>query len=136
MNYLARPKQNDTNVRKLGSISGGVIRKVGISDILEGDNLVKDEVGRDWLEILFINGVLITGPAYIATWVCNIEVAPTPLPDPLPFKVGLNITADSPMELSKVEDDGTLTPITTQQAGNYVLRFIANDSEKPFIHME
>jgi hypothetical protein len=136
MNYKAIPKQDDTNVRKLASVSGGVIRKVGVGDILEGDNFIKDELGRDWLEILIINGVSITGPAYVATWVCTIAIAPPIPPRPLPFHVGLNITADSPMKISKVEADGSRTLITLQEPGNYVVEFIANDSEAPFMHMD
>ena len=137
MNFKAVPKADKTNTRSAPSIMGGIIAQVGVNDILEGDYLVKDSQNRDWLEVLIINGLQINQPTYVATWVCNIEHTP-PLPpiDPLPFQVGLNITADSPMELSRVETDGTLTLITTQPAGNYVLKFVANDSEKPFMHME
>jgi hypothetical protein len=77
MNYSAKPKQNGTNLRK--TANGVVAGTAGISDILEGDNYVKDATQRDWLEVLVMNGKQLATPVFVATWVCTMTVNPPPV---------------------------------------------------------
>lgn len=126
------------NIRQTPDPNGGWIETLPAGTRVEGDVLAKDAAGRDWLKVLLIGAVQTTQPTYIATYTTNGKLITNPpvVPDPLPFQVGLNITADSLMKVSKVEPDGTRTLVTIQEAGNYVIEFVANDSNAPFIHMD
>ena len=125
------------NIRKTADPNGVWIQTLPAGTRVEGDRLFKDAAGRDWLEVLLIGAVQTTQPTYIATYTSNGVLKTNPVvPDPLPFQVGLNIVADSPLQLSRVNADGTKTLLFSADVGEYVIAFIANDSNRPFIRME
>jgi len=128
------------NIRKAADPNGLLITKLPIGTRLEGDELAKDAAGRDWLKVLLIDGVqTTTQPIFIATYTTNGKLVTNPPPvvvDPLPFQVGLNIIADSPVRLVRIELDGSRSLVYEGLAGNYAMEFTANDSNAPFIRME
>ena len=125
------------NIRKTADPNGVWIQTLPAGTRVEGDRLFKDAVGRDWLEVLLIGAVQTTQPIFIATYTTSGVLKTNPVvPDPLPFQVGLNIIADSPLQLSRVNEDGTRTLLFSADVGEYVIAFTANDSNRPFIRME
>ena len=125
------------NIRKTADPNGVWIQTLPAGTRVEGDRLFKDAVGRDWLEVLLIGAVQTTQPTFIATYTTSGVLKTNPVvPDPLPFQVGLNIIADSPLQLSRVNEDGTRTLLFSADVGEYVIAFTANDSNRPFIRME
>ena len=123
------------NARRLPSTTGAIIKVLPAGTIAEGDTLSAD--GK-WLTVLMIDGVQVTEATYLATYTTSgvLVTNPLPPPDPLPFQVGLNIIADSPLQLSRVNADGTKTHLFSADVGEYVIAFTANDSNRPFIRME
>ena len=126
------------NIRKTPDPNGVWIDTLPKDTRVEGDELFKDAAGRDWLRVLLISAVQTTEPTFIATYTSNgvLKTTPPPPADPLPFQVGLNIVADSPLRLSRVNSDGTRTEVFTAEMGEYVMEFIAADSNRPFIRMD
>ena len=125
------------NIRKTADPNGVWIATLPAGTRVEGDRLFKDAAGRDWLEVLLIGAVQTVQPTFIATYTTNGVLKTNPVvPDPLPFQVGLNIVADSPLQLSRVNADGTRTLLFSADVGEYVIAFTANDSNRPFIRME
>jgi len=125
------------NIRKTADPNGILIATLAKGTRVEGGRLFKDAAGRDWLEVLLIGAVQTTQPTFIATYTSNGVLKTNPVvPDPLPFQVGLNIVADSPLQLSRVNADGTKTLLFSADVGEYVIAFTANDSNRPFIRME
>ena len=125
------------NIRKTADPNGVWIQTLPAGTRVEGDRLFKDAVGRDWLEVLLIGAVQTTQPTFIATYTTSGVLKTNPVvPDPLPFQVGLNIIADSPLQLSRVNEDGTRTLLFSADVGEYVIAFTANDSNRSFIRME
>ena len=125
------------NIRKTADPNGVLIATLAKGTRVEGDRLFKDAAGRDWLEVLLIGAVQTVQPTFIATYTSNGVLKTNPVvPDPLPFQVGLNIVADSPLQLSRVNEDGTRTLLFSADVGEYVIAFTANDSNRPFIRME
>jgi hypothetical protein len=94
MQYMAKPKQNGTNLRK--TANGVVAGSVGINDVLEGDNFVKDASQRDWLQVLMINGQQLASPVFVATWVCVMTVTAPPVNYP-DFVYDASTTSDQPI---------------------------------------
>jgi len=138
MNYYMELTGN-MNIRETPDPNGVWIATLPKDTRVEGDRLVKDAAGRDWLEVLLIGAVQTTQPTYIATYTTSGKLITNPPPvvvDPLPFQVGLNIVADSPLQLSRVNADGTKTLLFSADVGEYVIAFTANDSNRPFIRME
>ncbi len=136
MNYYIDLTGN-MNIRKTADPNGVLIATLTKGTRVEGDRLFKDAAGRDWLEVLLIGAVQTTQPTFIATYTSNGVLKTNPVvPDPLPFQVGLNIVADSPLQLSRVNADGTRTLLFSADVGEYVIAFTANDSNRPFIRME
>ena len=87
--------------------------------------------------MLFRSAVQTVQPTFIATYTTSGVLKTNPVvSDPLPFQVGLNIVADSPLQLSRVNEDGTRTLLFSADVGEYVIAFTANDSNRPFIRME
>jgi len=123
------------NARRLPSTTGTIIKVLPASTIAEGDALSTD--GK-WLTVLMIDGLQVSEPTYLATYTTSGKLVtnPTPPADPLPFQVGLNIVADSPLRLSRVNSDGTRTEVFSAEMGEYVMEFIAADSNRPFIRMD
>ena len=123
------------NARRAPSTTGAIIKVLPAGTIAEGDVLSAD--GK-WLDVLMINGLQVAEPTYLATYTTNGKLVTNPPPpvDPLPFQVGLNIVADSPLRLSRVNSDGTRTEVFTADMGEYVMEFIAADSNRPFIRMD
>ncbi len=127
------------NIRKTADPNGILIATLPKGTRVEGDELVKDTAQRDWLKVLLVNGQQPSTPTFIATYTSNGILVTNPPPvvvDPLPFQVGLNIVADSPLQLSRVNADGTRTLLFSADVGEYVIAFTANDSNRPFIRME
>ena len=125
------------NIRKTADPNGVWIQTLPAGTRVEGDELFKDAANRDWLKVLLIGAVQSTHPTFIATYPSNGVLKTNPVvPDPLPFQVGLNIVADSPLQLSRVNADGTNTLLFSADVGEYVIAFTANDSNRPFIRME
>ena len=125
------------NIRKTADPDGAWIATLPKYTRVEGDELFKDAAGRDWLKVLLIGAVQTTQPTFIATYTTSGVLKTNPVvPDPLPFQVGLNIVADSPLQLSRVNADGTKTLLFSADVGEYVIAFTANDSNRPFIRME
>jgi hypothetical protein len=125
------------NIRKTADPNGVWIQTLPAGTRVEGDELFKDAANRDWLKVLLIGAVQTVQPTFIATYTTNGVLKTNPLPpDPLPFQVGLNIVADSPLQLSRVNEDGTRTLLFSADVGEYVIAFTANDSNRPFIRME
>ena len=125
------------NIRKTADPNGVWIQTLPAGTRVEGDELFKDAVNRDWLKVLLIGAIQTTQPTFIATYTSNGVLKTNPVvPDPLPFQVGLNIVADSPLQLSRVNADGTKTLLFSADVGEYVIAFTANDSNRPFIRME
>jgi len=125
------------NIRKTADPNGVWIQTLPAGTRVEGDELFKDAANRDWLKVLLIGAVQTTQPTFIATYTSNGVLKTNPVvPDPLPFQVGLNIVADSPLQLSRVNEDGTKTLLFSADVGEYVIAFTANDSNRPFIRME
>ena len=120
---------------KMTDIPNNIIGLLPAGTIAEGDTLSAD--GK-WLTVLMIDGVQVTEATYLATYTTSGKLVTNPLPppDPLPFQVGLNIVADSPLQLSRVNADGTKTLLFSADVGEYVIAFTANDSNYPFIRME
>lgn len=138
MNYYIELTGN-MNIRETPDPNGKLIATLPKGTRLEGDELVKDAVQRDWLNVLLVNGQQPSTPTYIATYTTNGKLITNPPPvvvDPLPFQVGLRIVADSPLKLSRVNSDGTKTEVFSADIGEYVMEFVANDSNAPFIRME
>jgi len=124
------------NARRAPSTTGAIIKVLPAGTIAEGDALSDD--GK-WLNVLMINGLQVAEPTFLATYTTNGKLVTNPPPvvvDPLPFQVGLNIVADSPLQLSRVNSDGTKTLLFSADVGEYVIAFTANDSNAPFIRME
>ena len=123
------------NARRLPSTTGSIIKVLPAGTIAEGDELSAD--GK-WLTVLMINGLQVSEPTFLATYTTSGKLVTNPLPpaEPLPFQVGLNIIADSPLQLSRVNADGTRTLLFSADVGEYVIAFTANDSNRPFIRME
>lgn len=126
------------NIRETPDPNGKLIATLPKGTRLEGDELFKDAANRDWLKVLLIDGKQPAISPYVATYTTSGKLVTNPLPppDPLPFQVGLNITADSPLQLSRVNADGTKTLLFSADVGEYVIAFTANDSNRPFIRME
>ena len=120
---------------KMTDIPNNIIGLLPAGTIAEGDALSAD--GK-WLTVLMIDGLQVSEPTYLATYTTSGKLVtnPTPPADPLPFQVGLNIVADSPLRLSRVNSDGTKTEVFSADVGEYVMEFIANDSNAPFIRMD
>jgi len=136
MNYYIDLTGN-MNIRKTADPNGVWIATLPAGTRVEGDELFKDAAGRDWLKVLLIGAVQTVQPTFIATYTSNGVLKTNPIvPDPLPFQVGLNIVADSPLQLSRVNADGTKTLLFSADVGEYVIAFTANDSNRPFIRME
>jgi hypothetical protein len=124
------------NARRLPSTTGTIIKVLPAGTIAEGDVLSAD--GK-WLDVLMINGIQVSEPTFLATYTTSGKLVTNPPPivvPPLPFQVGLNIIADSPLQLSRVNADGTRTLLFSADVGEYVIAFTANDSNAPFIRME
>ena len=124
------------NARRLPSTTGAIIKVLPAGTIAEGDVLSAD--GK-WLDVLMINGTQVSEPTFLATYTTNGKLVTNPPPvvvDPLPFQVGLNIIADSPVRLVRIELDGSRSLVYEGLAGNYAMEFTANDSNAPFIRME
>ena len=124
------------NARRLPSTTGTIIKVLPAGTIAEGDALSAD--GK-WLDVLMINGIQVSEPTFLATYTTSGKLVTNPPPivvPPLPFQVGLNIIADSPLQLSRVNADGTRTLLFSADVGEYVIAFTANDSNAPFIRME
>lgn len=125
------------NIRKTADPNGVLIATLAKGTRVEGDRLFKDAAGRDWLEVLLIGAVQTVQPTFIATYTTSGMLVTNPIPpEPLPFQVGLNIVADSPVRLIRIELDGSRTLVYEGLAGNYAMEFTANDSNRPFIRME
>ncbi len=127
------------NIRETPDPNGKLIATLIKGTRLEGDELFKDAANRDWLKVLLIDGKQPTIFPYVATYTTSGKLITNPPPvvvDPLPFQVGLNIVADSPLQLSRVNADGTRTLLFSADVGEYVIAFTANDSNRPFIRME
>ena len=125
------------NIRKTADPNGVLIATLPKGTRVEGDELVKDAAQRDWLKVLLVDGKQPSTLTFIATYTSNGVLKTNPVvPDPLPFQVGLNIVADSPLQLSRVNADGTKTLLFSADVGEYVIAFTANDSNHPFIRME
>ena len=126
------------NIRETPDPNGKLIATLPKGTRLEGDELFKDAANRDWLKVLLIDGKQPAISPYVATYTTSGKLVTNPLPppDPFPFQVGLNITADSPLQLSRVNADGTKTLLFSADVGEYVIAFTANDSNRPFIRME
>jgi len=127
------------NIRQAPDPNGIWLAKLPIGTRVEGDQLFKDAAGRNWLEVLLIDAIQTTQRTYIATYTTSgvLKANTPPIIDPaLPFKVGLNIIADSPVRLVRIELDGSRTLVYEGLAGNYAMEFTANDSNAPFIRME
>jgi len=138
MNYYMDLTGN-MNIRKTADPNGVLIATLPKGTRVEGDELVKDAAQRDWLKVLLVNGQQPSTLTFIATYTSNGKLITNPPPvvvDPLPFQVGLNIVADSPLQLSRVNADGTRTLLFSADVGEYVIAFTANDSNRPFIRME
>jgi len=138
MNYYIDLTGN-MNLRETPSPNGVLIKTLPAGTHVEGDELFKDAANRDWLKVLLIGAAQTTQPTYIATYTTSGKLVTNPPPvvvDPLPFQVGLNIVADSPLRLSRVNSDGTRTEVFTADMGEYVMEFIAADSNRPFIRMD
>jgi len=136
MNYYIDLTGN-MNIRKTADPNGVWIDTLPKDTRVEGDELFKDAANRDWLKVLLIGAVQTTQPTFIATYTTSGVLKTNPVvPDPLPFQVGLNIVADSPLQLSRVNEDGTRTLLFSADVGEYVIAFTANDSNRPFIRME
>ena len=120
---------------KMTDIPNNIIGLLPAGTIAEGDALSAD--GK-WLTVLMIDGLQVSEPTYLATYTTSGKLVtnPTPPADPLPFQVGLNIVADSPLRLSRVNSDGTRTEVFTADMGEYVMEFIAADLARPFIRMD
>ena len=121
---------------KMTDIPNNIIGLLPAGTIAEGDALSAD--GK-WLTVLMIDGLQVSEPTYLATYTTSGKLVTNPPPvvvDPLPFQVGLNIVADSPLRLSRVNSDGTKTEVFSADIGEYVMEFMANDSNAPFIRME
>ena len=121
---------------KMTDIPNNIIGILPVGARAEGDALSAD--GK-WLNVLLIDGLQVTEPTYLATYTTSGKLVTNPPPDiiiPLPFQVGLNIVADSPLRLSLVNSDGTRTEVFTADMGEYVMEFIAADSNRPFIRMD
>ena len=124
------------NARRLPSTTGTIIKVLPAGTIAEGDVLSAD--GK-WLDVLMINGIQVSEPTFLATYTTSGKLVTNPPPivvPPLPFQVGLNIIADSPLQLSRVNADGTRTLLFSADVGEYVIAFTANDSNRPFIRMD
>jgi len=124
------------NARRLPSTTGTIIKVLPAGTIAEGDALSAD--GK-WLTVEIIDGLQVTEVTYLATYTTSGKLVTNPPPivvPPLPFQVGLNIKADSPLQLSRVNADGTRTLLFSADVGEYVIAFTANDSNAPFIRME
>ena len=124
------------NIRRTPMLADNVIRQLTAGTRVEGDEL--DSTGK-WLKVLIIDGVQTTEPTYLATYTTSGKLVTNPPPvvvDPLSFQVGLNIVADSPLRLSRVNSDGTRTEVFSAEMGEYVMEFIAADSNRPFIRMD
>jgi len=124
------------NARRLPSTTGSIIKVLPAGTIAEGDALSAD--GK-WLTVLMIDGLQVSEPTFLATYTTSGKLVTNPPPivvPPLPFQVGLRIVADSPLRLSRVNSDGTKTELFSADIGEYVMEFVANDSNAPFIRME
>ena len=138
MNYYMDLAGN-MNIRHAPDPNGIWIATLPKGTRVEGDELFKDAANRDWLKVLLIGAVQTTQPTYIACYTTSgvLKSNTPPIIDPaLPFQVGLNIIADSPLQLSRVNEDGTRTLLFSADVGEYVIAFTANDSNRPFIRME
>lgn len=138
MNYYIELTGN-MNIRETPDPNGKLITTLPKGTRLEGDDLFKDAANRDWLKVLLIDGKQPAISPYVATYTTSGKLIVNPPPvvvDPLPFQVGLNIVADSPLRLSRVNSDGTRTEVFTADMGEYVMEFIAADSNRPFIRMD
>jgi len=137
MNYYIDLLGN-MNIRQTPDPNGIWIATLVKGTRVEGDELFKDAANRDWLKVLLIDGKQPATATYIATYTTSGKLVtnPPPTTDPLPFQVGLNISADSPLQLSRVNSDGTKTLLFSADVGEYVIAFTANDSNRPFIRME
>ena len=138
MNYYIDLKGN-MNIRETPSPNGVLIKMISAGTRVEGDELFKDAANRDWLKVLLIDGMQTTQATYVATYTTSGVLVTNPPPvvvNPLPFQVGLRIVADSPLRLSRVNSDGTKTEVFNAGVGEYVMEFVANDSNAPFIRME
>lgn len=138
MNYYMELTGN-MNIRKTADPNGVWIATLPVGTRVEGDELFKDAANRDWLKVLLIDGKQPAVSPYIATYTTSGKLVTNPppvVPDPLPFQVGLRIVADSPLRLSRVNSDGTKTEVFSADVGEYVMEFVANDSNAPFIRME
>ena len=135
MNY-SMTLMGNMNARRLPSTTGTIIKVLPAGTIAEGDVLSAD--GK-WLDVLMINGMQVTEPTFLATYTTSGKLVTNPPPvvvDPLPFQVGLNIIADSPVRIVRIELDGSRSLVYEGLAGNYAMEFTAADSNSPFIRME
>jgi len=124
------------NARRAPSTTGAIIKVLPAGTIAEGDALSAD--GK-WLTVLMIDGAQVSEPTYLATYTTSGKLVTNPPPivvPPLPFQVGLNIIADSPVRIVRIELDGSRSLVYEGLAGNYAMEFTANDSNAPFIRME
>ena len=136
MNYYIDLTGN-MNIRKTADPNGVWIDTLPKDTRVEGDELFKDAANRDWLKVLLIGAVQTVQPTFIATYTTSGVLKTNPVvPDPLPFQVGLNIVADSPVRLVRIELDGSRSLVYEGLAGNYAMEFTANDSESPFIRID
>jgi hypothetical protein len=110
MNYTATPKANGTNIRSGAGTNNATVGQIGINDKCEGDNLVKDATGKDWLEVIMLNNQQIATPFFVATWVCTMTTNPIPpvYPD---FMLELSFSSDS--EVTVTLPDGTIHKFAT-----------------------
>ncbi len=102
MNYLM--KVNSTrapqgiNLRAGAGASFADIGDLNIGQIAEGDELVKDAAGQEWLHILMIDGKQTSVPTYAAAWLCDVTVVAPPPPMPT-VQVDLSFVSETPITI-------------------------------------
>lgn len=134
MNYFIDLK-GGMNIRRTPEVlTTNIIRQLPVGTRVEGDELSAD--GK-WLKVLLIGAIQTAEPTWIATYTTSGKLETNPeLPPLIPFPVALNILADSPMRIQRVNEDGTKTEIFTAPLGEYVIDFVASSLDRPYIRME
>lgn len=103
MNYSmvvdpAKTTSNFINLRTTPSLSGVDIGDFARGQVAEGDELVLSADGKQWLNVLMIDGVLTTVPTYAAAWLCTVTENPAVPPNPT-VQVDLTFVSATPITI-------------------------------------
>jgi hypothetical protein len=99
------------NLRDGAGVAFQDIGDLSVDSIAEGDELVKDVNGQDWLHVLMIDGMQTSVPTYAAAWLCDVTVNPPAVGAP-DLRVDLTINSNQTVTCKVYSNDTLISDVT------------------------